>query len=81
MRWRLAELMTRYRVQGRDLATYLQISDNAMSSLKNAESMPRIDGQRLISICQGLNQLGQNRERIITPYDLLEFSEEEFEPE
>ena len=71
IRWKLAEIMARYRIKGGDLGDYLGIKDNAVSNLKNAETMPRIDGNRLNSLCHGLTRLSGNE---ITPNDLIEFT-------
>lgn len=76
IRWRLNEVMARYRIKGSDLAGLLQLSDNAISNLRNAETMPRIDGKRLNDLLDGLNHLAQNIEqgRILYPQDLIEYS-------
>jgi putative transcriptional regulator len=67
--WILNELMARYRVKGKDLAEALDISTNAVSSLRNAETMPRIDGTRLDEIAEALSRLSGHHIRGI---DLLE---------
>lgn len=75
IRWRLSEVMARHRVPAKDLASFLEVSGNAVSSLRNAEAMPRIDGQRLEQICIGLTKLSKIGEKV-TFYDLLEYVEE-----
>jgi putative transcriptional regulator len=77
-RWRLAELMARYRIRGDELAEYIGITANAMSNLKNAETMPRIDGERFAKILDGLNSLAKNKpeDEVIYPNDLFEYKPE-----
>jgi putative transcriptional regulator len=78
IRWKLSEVMARHRVQAKDLADYLGVSDNAVSSLRKAEVMPRIDGNRLEQICVGITRLSKINERV-GPYDLLEYIPEDLE--
>ncbi|MBP0016900.1 MAG: GIY-YIG nuclease family protein [Cyanobacteria bacterium SBLK] len=75
IRWKLNEVMAHHRVKGSDLAGLLQLSDNAVSNLRNAETMPRIDGKRLGELLNGLNDLAQNLEdgQIINERDLIEY--------
>lgn len=70
-RWRLSELMSRHEVSGKDLADYLGISYNAMSALRKAKKMPRIDGDRLDQIAAGLSSLSKIGEPV-RGIDLLE---------
>lgn len=70
IKWRLAEVMARHRIKGIDLAEYLSVRENAVSSLKNADTMPRIDGTKLNNICLGLTILSGEK---ITPNDLIEY--------
>lgn len=58
-RWRLNELMARHKVSGKELAEYLEVSGNAVSALRNADKMPRIDGDRLDQIAAGLTALSK----------------------
>jgi DNA-binding Xre family transcriptional regulator len=55
--WHLNEVMARHRIKVKDLAHYLGVNSNAVSNLKHARTMPRLDGQRLNQILMGLNQL------------------------
>ena len=48
--WRLNELMARHDVSGKDLAGELGVSENAITNLRKAKKMPRIDGDRLDKI-------------------------------
>ncbi len=74
IRWRLNEVMARYRIKGGDLALFMGVSDNAISNLRKARTMPRIDGNRLTQLCDGLNELAKDSEKIITPTDLIEYN-------
>lgn len=76
IRWRLNEIMARHRIKGSDLAEELQISNNAVSKLKNAQTMPRIDGERLNALCNALNNLAAG-DAEITPAMLIEYVRDE----
>jgi putative transcriptional regulator len=76
IRWRLSEVMARHRVAAKDLAEFMDISTNAVSGLRKAETMPRIDGERLEQICIAVTRLSKIGEPV-TPYDLLEYIPEE----
>jgi putative transcriptional regulator len=76
IRWKLSEVMARHRVAAKDLAEFLHLSDNAVSNLRKAEVMPRIDGNRLEQICIGITKLSKIAEKV-TPYDLLEYIPED----
>lgn len=56
-RWRLSELMARHKVSGEELAEYLKISANAVSALRRAETMPKINGHRLDEIAFPTNPI------------------------
>jgi DNA-binding Xre family transcriptional regulator len=80
IRWRLNEVMARYRIKGSDLAERLELSTNAISRLKNAKTMPRIDGDRLNTLCNALNKLAEDAENLnaeITPAVLIEYVRDE----
>ena len=72
IKWKLSEVMARHRIKGSDLANRLQISNNAVSKLKNAQTMPRIDGERLNALCNALNNLAAG-DAEITPAMLIEY--------
>jgi DNA-binding Xre family transcriptional regulator len=80
IRWRLRELMARYNIKSKDLAQKLDISANAMSALRKAKTMPRLDGVALNLLCNGLNELAEDLEKPITPGDLLDYSIDPFHP-
>ncbi|WP_460204475.1 helix-turn-helix domain-containing protein [Scytonema sp. NUACC21] len=64
--------MARHRVKGKELASFLNISANAMSALRNADVLPEIGGDRWESISEGINELSKIGETI-TPFDLIEY--------
>ncbi|RUS94000.1 hypothetical protein DSM106972_094710 [Dulcicalothrix desertica PCC 7102] len=66
--------MARYNIKSKDLASELDISANAMSALRKAKTMPRIDGLALNLMCNALNELAEDLEAPITPGDLLDYS-------
>lgn len=73
IKWHLKELMARHKVKGNDLANYMKVSNQAVSDLRNKKTMPRIDGDRLNDLCNGLNALGSDIQSPITPNDLIEY--------
>ncbi|MBW4670187.1 MAG: helix-turn-helix transcriptional regulator [Cyanomargarita calcarea GSE-NOS-MK-12-04C] len=80
IRWRLKEIMARHNIKGKDLAQKLDISANAMSSLRKAKTMPRLDGMALNLMCNALNELAEDLDRYITPGDLLDYSQDPINP-
>ncbi len=64
--------MARHRVLGKDLASFLGISKNAVSALRKAEVLPEIGGDRWEQICAGINEFSKIGE-VITPLDLIEY--------
>lgn len=62
--------MARYRVKGVDLAEEMGISTNSISNLRKADTLPRIDGHTLNSLCMSLRRLSRAD---ITSADLIEF--------
>ena len=80
IRWRLGEVMARHRIKGTDLAERLKTTPNAISRLKKAKTMPRIDGDKLNALCNALNGLAEDTENPkarITPAMLLEYVRDE----
>lgn len=75
IRWRLRELMSRYRISNRDLAEALGRHETSVSRLKSGDSMPRLNGKELSQLCDALTQvLKDNGERhVITHVDLFEY--------
>ncbi len=73
IKWHLRELMARHKVKGIDLASYMNVSNQAVSELRNKDTMPKIDGERLNALCNGLNALGHNLQAPVTPNDLIEY--------
>ncbi|WP_341532114.1 helix-turn-helix transcriptional regulator (plasmid) [Nostoc sp. UHCC 0302] len=71
IKWRLKEVMARHNVKARDLAAEMGVSANSVSNLRNARTMPRLDGEILNNLCESLNRLAQDLEGEITPSDLI----------
>jgi putative transcriptional regulator len=63
--------MARHRVSGKALADELGVSTNAVSALRTAETMPKINGQRLDQIAAALTKLSEIG-GIVRGIDLLE---------
>lgn len=73
IKWRLREVMARYNIKSVDLARQLNISPNAVSSLRKAKTMPRLDGNALNNLCNALNRLAEDLDQEITPVTLLTY--------
>lgn len=75
LRWRLREVMSRYKISNKHLADELQRHEASISRLKNADSMPRMDGTELSNLCNALTNLLRNKgtDYRVTHMDLLEF--------
>jgi putative transcriptional regulator len=71
IKWRLAEIMARHKIKGNELADQLKVRPNTVSNLKNAPTMPRLDGDRLNELCVALTLLANES---ITPNHLIEYS-------
>jgi putative transcriptional regulator len=71
VRWRLSDLMVEHGIRGVDLADYLKVSNNTVSTWKNAPVMPCIGNERWIEITQAINNL--SKKGSITPMDLIEY--------
>ena len=80
IKWRLREVMARYRIKAIDLAKEIGVSPNSVSNLRNSESMPRLDGSSLNNLCNALNKLAINLEEEITPFTLIDYTRDS-EPE
>lgn len=74
LRWRLRELMARGRITNRELAERLQKHETSISRMKNSDSMPRMDGDELNSLCNALTELFRERGQdvVITHVDLMD---------
>jgi DNA-binding Xre family transcriptional regulator len=80
IKWRLREVMARYRIKAVDLAEEIGVSPNSVSNLRNSESMPRLDGSSLNYLCNALIMLAINLEEVITPITLIDYTRD-CEPE
>lgn len=75
-RWRLNELMARYRIGTNELAEELGYLPGSISKLKSRDDMPRIDGETLANLCDAMNRIIHARgiTEVVTPGDLIEYS-------
>ncbi len=71
IRWKLREIMARYNITGVDLAKKLGIRTEAVSNLRQSETIPRIGGERIQDLCEALSLLSGTRIRFV---DLFEES-------
>jgi putative transcriptional regulator len=62
--------MVRRRITNRELSKLIGIHENSVSRLKAAETMPRLDGVQLNTLCVALE---------CSPSDLLEYTPEQKE--
>lgn len=74
IKWRLREVMARYHIKAVDLAKEMGISANAVSNLRKSDTMPRLDGGSLNSLCNALNKLALNLDEEITPITLIDYT-------
>ena len=80
IRWRLREVMARYKIKTKDLAQELGRAPNSISNLRNSDTMPRLDGESLNNLCNALNRLAPDAQVEITPMTLIDYSRDP-EPE
>ncbi len=80
IRWRLREIMARYKIKAIELAKELNVSANSVSNLRNSDTMPRIDGYSLNNLCNALNRLAPYAPEEITPLTLIDYTRDP-EPE
>lgn len=69
VKWKLRELMARHKLMNMTLAKELNVSNNSVSSLKLADTMPRINGTDLDKLTKALSRLTGVS---VTIFDLLE---------
>lgn len=62
IRWKLKEVMARYDITGVALAQELGVSNNTISSLRRAKTMPRLDGDQLDVLLSALNLLAKDKD-------------------
>lgn len=74
LRWRLREVMARGRITNRELADRLHKHETSISRMKNSDTMPRMDGDELNSLCKALTTIFRERGQdvVITHMDLME---------
>nr|WP_277932990.1 helix-turn-helix transcriptional regulator [Nostoc sp. FACHB-892] len=76
IKWKLKEVMARYDIKAGDLANELNLSANSVSNLRKAKTMPRLDGHSLNNLCNALNRLAHDLDRQITPFDLIDYTQD-----
>ncbi len=74
IRWRLREVMARYKIKAKDLAKELGQTPNSISNLRNSDTMPRLDGYSLNNLCNALNNLAPNIQQEISPMTLIDYT-------
>ena len=75
IKWRLSEVMARYGIRAKDLATEMEITLNSVSNLRG-RSMPRLSEETLNNLLNALNKL-KDEDGVITPNDLIAYSPDE----
>ncbi len=73
IRWRLREVMARYKIKAKDLAEELGHSRNSISNMRNSDTMPRLDGYLLNDLCNALNKLAPDLQQKISPMHLIDY--------
>lgn len=71
IKWRLVSVMHEHGVKAKDLAAFMSVRPSTITALRQAKTMPRIDGNRLEELCDALTSLS-NLDRVVGPLDLLE---------
>ena len=57
IRWRLNEVMARYKITGKALAEELKVRQESISNWRTSETMPRINGNKVDSLLKALSKL------------------------
>lgn len=57
IKWTLREWMARHKIKSKELAAELGMHQNSVTRLKNADELPRIDGDLLDRLCKALDKL------------------------
>lgn len=78
-RWRLNELMARYRIGTNELAEQMGYLPQSVSKLRGKDSMPRLDGDALANLCDSINRVIKKKggTDVVSPTDLIEYSFED----
>ncbi|MGF1489780.1 MAG: helix-turn-helix domain-containing protein [Prochloraceae cyanobacterium] len=72
IRWKLNEIMARYRITGVDLAKELGVRVESVSNLRKSETIPRIGGERIQDLCVALSKLSKTKVRFSDLYEEIE---------
>jgi excinuclease UvrABC nuclease subunit len=78
LKWRMSELMARYRISSKEMAEALGKTTSTVSHMKNCDTMPRIDGKEFAALCYVFSRLASDKEGRqiqITPFDLLVYKQ------
>ena len=78
IKWKLAELMARHKVTGRDLAQRLGKNESSITRLRGAVKLPKLSGDDLEKLLLAIEQLA-DQETLTRPLrieDLVEWDRE-----
>lgn len=75
LRWRLNEVMARLRITNQELGEAMGRHEVSISRMRSSDSMPRLDGEALNSLCNALTTISRERGVIgmVGPSDLFEY--------
>lgn len=75
IRWKLAELMARHKVTGRDLAQKLGKNESSITRLKGAVKLPKLGGDEVEALLIAIEELAaeETKHRPLTLADLIEW--------
>ncbi|NEP56833.1 MAG: helix-turn-helix domain-containing protein [Symploca sp. SIO2G7] len=78
IKWKLAELMAKHRVTGRELSKVIGRTESAITKLKGAKELPRLSGNDLEKLLLGIERLADEDTltRPLTITDLVEWERE-----
>lgn len=77
LKWRLQDVMTRYRVSNRELATKMGKHHTAIARLRTSKELPALKGSEFERIASSITDLLHDREinAEVTVQDLIGFEE------
>jgi len=75
IKWKLRELMERYRVTNKELGSKVGRHEGSVSRLKSAEKLPKLDSDDIEGIAKGLTEVLRDRgiDITVSSQDLLGF--------
>lgn len=74
IKWKLAELMARHRVTGRELSKVIGRTESAITKLKRVNELPKLSGTDLENLLLGIEQLA-DKETLSNPLQLEDLVE------